>query len=219
MLSLNLDKEDSTPLRLLCLGAHCDDIEIGCGGTLLTLLASGRHLVIDWVVFSSSPTRKLEAENSFHAICGTAEERRIGIADFRNGYFPQEATAIKDFFEDLKKTVEPDLILTHHRGDRHQDHRCIAELTWNTFRNNLILEYEIPKYDGDLGKPNVYLPITDTLRARKIELLCEHFPSQSSKHWFDTDLFTSLMRIRGMESAAPSKFAEAFYGPKISLTL
>ncbi|CAG0939165.1 hypothetical protein GPROT2_00579 [Gammaproteobacteria bacterium] len=201
--------------RLLCIGAHCDDIEIGCGGTVLALLAANPRLVVHWVVFSSGAVRAAEARASAAAFLGAGPHQVI-IKDFRNSYFPSETAAIKPFFEELK-AVEPDLVLTHHRGDFHQDHRVLGELTWNSFRNHLVLEYEIPKYDGDLGRPNVFVPLDDALRLRKVELILRHFPSQQDKQWWSAETFNALMRLRGIECNAPDGHAEAFHGPKISL--
>jgi len=204
--------------RVLCLGAHCDDIEIGCGGTLLTLIEENPKLVVDWVVFASSPIREPEALASANAFLRDAADSTVVIKQFRNGYFPFTGAEIKDFFESLKSLPSPDLILTHQRNDRHQDHRTISDLTWNTFRDHLILEYEIPKYDGDLGQPNVFVPLTEQVWRRKIALTVEHFQSQKERSWFSEDTFRSLMRLRGVECNAPSGHAEAFYGRKLGLT-
>lgn len=204
--------------RLLCIGAHCDDIEIGCGGTVLALLAGNPRLDVEWVVFSSDAAREREARASAADFLRNAANHRVTIHSFRNGYFPSVSADIKDCFEQLKNTVRPDLVLTHHRGDFHQDHRVLGELTWNTFRNHLILEYEIPKYDGDIGRPNVFVPLPDELRARKIELVLRHFASQQDKQWWSAETFNALMRLRGIECNAPAGHAEAFYGAKIELS-
>jgi LmbE family N-acetylglucosaminyl deacetylase len=203
---------------LLCLGAHCDDIEICCGAGLLTLLSANPQLTVHWVVLSSSARRRREAEASAADFLAGASRRQIEINDFRNGFFPYVGSDIKAYMEDLKARVQPDLILCHARGDLHQDHRTVGELAWQTFRNHWILEYEIPKYDGDLGRPNVYIPTTADLCERKIQLILQHFPSQADKHWFTADTFRSLMRLRGIECASPSGYAEAFYGSKLILT-
>jgi LmbE family N-acetylglucosaminyl deacetylase len=203
--------------RLLCLGAHCDDIEIGCGGTVLALLAGNPGLVVDWIVFSSDPVREREARASAQDFLATGASHSVVIRGFRNGHFPSAASDIKDFFEELKSGAPPDLILTHHRGDMHQDHRVLGELTWNTFRNHLVLEYEIPKYDGDLGRPNVYVPLTEAVRRRKVELILRHFASQSTKQWWTASTFEALMRLRGVECNAAEGYAEAFFGPKVAL--
>ena len=199
----------------LFLGAHCDDIEIGCGGTLLHLLAGHPNLCVHWVVFTSNAVRAREAETSADRFLRGAKEKRILIKKFRNGYFPDEWARIKDEFEALKGEVSPDLIFTHHQRDLHQDHRTIAELTWNTFRNHFILEYEIPKYDSDLGSPNFFVPLDAATANQKVRALVEGFPSQSDKHWFREDTFLALMRLRGVQSAANQGFAEAFYAQKI----
>jgi len=209
---------DARPLRrILCLGAHCDDIEIGCGATLLELLAARPGLAVDWVVLSSNPVRRSEAETSAREFLSGAGEVHVDIREFRNGYFPHVAADIKDFFETLKRREPPDLVLTHFRGDRHQDHRTVGELTWNTYRDHWVLEYEIPKYDGDLGRPNCYVPVSAAARERKIDLILEHFASQADKQWFSADTFRALMRLRGIECAAPDGHAEAFHASKLTL--
>jgi LmbE family N-acetylglucosaminyl deacetylase len=205
--------------RLLCIGAHCDDIEIGCGGTVLALLAGNPGLAVDWVVFSSDAVREREARASAADFLGAGHGHRVLVRQFRNGYFPAEAAAIKDFFEELKAGATPDLVLTHHRGDFHQDHRVLGELTWNTFRNHLVLEYEIPKYDGDLGRPNVYVPLTEAVRKRKVASILRHFASQAGKPWWTASTFEALMRLRGVECNAAEGHAEAFFGPKVTLGL
>lgn len=208
------------PLRsLLCVGAHCDDLEIGCGGTVLALLRANPHLHVRWVVFSSTPVRESEARASATAFLSGAREVEIVIKQFRDGYFPFHGASIKDFFEELKRDTRPDLILTHHEADHHQDHRVLAELTWNTFRNHLILGYEIPKYDGDLGQPNVFVPLPESLWRTKIDLILRHFVSQRGQQWFTAETFQGLMRLRGIECNSPSGYAEAFFAPKISLAL
>lgn len=204
---------------MLCIGAHCDDIEIGCGGTILTILARNPGIAVDWVVFSSDDAREREARTSAADFLKQVRDQRILIQKFRNGYFPSVTDTIKDFFEQLKTGNQPDLILTHHRGDFHQDHRVLAELTWNTFRDHLILEYEIPKYDGDLGRPNIYAPLSDDARRRKVELILKHFTSQQGKPWWSAETFNALMRLRGIECNCASGYAEAFFGPKIRLAL
>jgi LmbE family N-acetylglucosaminyl deacetylase len=216
MLALKLLPDGATPLKILCLGSHSDDIEIGCGGTILRLLSCHQNLEVAWVVFSSSKEREREARSSAELFLGQAKQKEIIVTDFRDGFFPFEGTKIKDFFEGLKR-VSPDLILTHNRKDAHQDHRLIAELTWNTFRNHLILEYEIPKYDGDLGQPSVFVPIEAEVCQKKVRYLMDAFESQRSKHWFQKETFLSLMRLRGMECNASSGYAEAFYCRKLVL--
>lgn len=206
-------------LRILCLGAHADDIEIGCGGTILDLLARGIRLEVTWCVLSATPVRAEEARASAAAFLEGAADTRVDVQGFRDGHFPWQASAIKEWFEMLKGLPRPDLILSHTRDDRHQDHREVCALTWNTFRDHLILEYEIPKWDGDLGRPSLYLPIREEALERKIELLHRCFPSQATKPWFDRDTFRGLARLRGLESGSPTRFAEAFFAPKLVLDL
>ncbi|MBM4197404.1 MAG: PIG-L family deacetylase [Gammaproteobacteria bacterium] len=203
--------------RLLCIGAHCDDIEIGCGGTVLTLLEHRPELEIDWVVFSSDAVRAREAAASAADFLGPGSHRRVRVLDYRNGYFPSMVDSIKDYFERLKHDVSPDLVLTHHRGDFHQDHRTLAELSWNTFRNHCILEYEIPKFDGDLGRPNAYVALSDAVMRRKVDLILRHFGSQAGKQWWTASTFEALMRLRGVECNSPGGYAEAFFGQKLLL--
>ncbi|MGB8223259.1 MAG: PIG-L deacetylase family protein [Polyangiales bacterium] len=200
---------------VLCLGAHADDIEIGCGGTILRLTQQNPSLQFHWVVFSAGGDRHAEAASSAEAFLRSCQKRQIDLHSFQDGFFPSNFSNIKQTFEHLKTAVAPDVILTHYASDRHQDHRVVSELTWNTFRSHLILEYEIPKYDGDLGQPNVFVALDEALCDQKIDLLYEHFPTQAGKTWFDRDTFRGLMRLRGVESAAPGRFAEAFYGRKL----
>ncbi|MEM7450514.1 MAG: PIG-L deacetylase family protein [Pseudomonadota bacterium] len=216
MLTLPLSRPDGQPLSVLCLGAHCDDIEIGCGATLLTL-AEQSAINVHWQVFTSTPERRLEAEAGAKAFGSAARELSVEILDFRDGFLPYEGTAVKEAFEALKQRVQPDLIFTHYGRDAHQDHRLVSELTWNTFRNHLVLEYEIPKWDGDLGQPSVFCAVDAETAARKIALLQQTYNSQNQKRWFTDDLFHSLMRIRGMEANAPDNLAEAFFARKLSL--
>jgi len=199
------------PRRLLALGAHCDDIEIGCGGTVLRLARERPDLEVRWVVFCSTPERAREARASAGAFLQGVAKAEVMVCDHRDGYLPHSGAAVKDQFEALKGEHSPDLILTHYRHDLHQDHRLVSELTWNTWRNHLILEYEIPKYDGDLGAPNFFSPLPAVTLEKKIALLLEHFPTQAGKPWFTADLFRALARIRGMECVAPDDLAEAFY--------
>ncbi len=199
------------PLRVLALGAHADDIEIGCGGTLLRLAAQRRSLEIAWVVFCATPERASEARASAEAFLQGVEKRRVVVRDYRDGFLPYAGVAVKDEFEALKREFTPDLVFTHYRDDRHQDHRLVSELTWNTWRDHLVLEYEIPKYDGDFGSPNFFSPLPAATLDRKIALVLEHFRSQAQKHWFASDLLKAVARIRGMECVAPEGLAEAFY--------
>jgi LmbE family N-acetylglucosaminyl deacetylase len=217
MLPLNLPLDPAAPLTLLCLGAHCDDIEIGCGGTVLHLLSARPNLHVVWVVFSSPGEREREARTSASLFLQAAREKNIIVKKFRDGFFPYQGTDIKEFFEELKKDVAPDLIFTHYRDDRHQDHHTISDLTWNTWRRHLILEYEIPKYDGDLGTPNCFVPLTKDICARKIKTICDVFKTESNKAWMTEDTFQAILRLRGVECAAPDKYAEAFYCRKFAL--
>lgn len=204
------------PLRtVLCLGAHSDDIEIGCGATLLALLQQHPRLRVIWVVFSAEAPRDDEARRSARDFLAGGAHHEIRIHSFRTSFFPHQGEAIKECVERLKDEFSPDLVFTHFRDDRHQDHRLLSDLAWNAFRHHLILEYEIPKYDGDLGAPNVFVPVPVELVERKIQLLLRHFETQNNKHWFSADLFRGLLRIRGMESGA--QYAEAFYGRKMTL--
>jgi LmbE family N-acetylglucosaminyl deacetylase len=203
--------------RILCLGAHSDDIEIGMGGTLLTLAEQIPDLEICWVVFSAPGSRAEEAGRSADDFLGNVARKEVRIGSFRESYFPSEWPSIKDWFEEIKAKFQPEVVFTHYRDDRHQDHRVLSDLAWNTFRNHLILEYEIVKYDGDLGHPNVFVPLSEQLCTRKIALLLKHFGTQSTKHWFTGDTFEALHRIRGVECASASGRAEAFYCRKIVL--
>lgn len=203
---------DAAPLRtVLCLGAHCDDVEIGCGGAVLRLIEDHPDLAVHWVVFSGTPLRREEARRAAEQALAGTRQRQITLHEFSDGFFPYVGADIKRSFEQLKQDVQPDLIFTHYRGDLHQDHRLINELTWNTFRNHLILEYEIPKYDGDLGTPGVFVPLPPRLCDRKIDIILDCYESQRAKHWFRRDLFMAILRLRGMEANAPSGLAEAFY--------
>jgi LmbE family N-acetylglucosaminyl deacetylase len=213
MLTLNFPGTQD-PLVVLCLGAHSDDIEIGCGGTLLYLQTICPHLRFHWVVLSAAGVRRQEAvkgADRFVAKC----KKDVVLKEFRDGFLPYDGAEVKKFFEDLKSQFDPDLIFTHWQGDAHQDHRLVSELTWNTFRNHFILEYEIPKYDGDMGRPNVFFPLQANLCETKVNHLFEAFESQQSKPWFDREVFRGLMRIRGMECNSPSGYAEAFYARKL----
>jgi LmbE family N-acetylglucosaminyl deacetylase len=203
--------------NILCLGAHSDDIEIGCGGTILKLLKRNRNLVFHWVVFSANEKRKEEALASALALLKPAKKAEVIIHPFRDGYFPYAGAEIKDAFESLKKSFSPDLIFAPRRSDQHQDHRIVSELAWNTFRDHLILEYEIVKYDGDLSSPNVFVHLEEETCREKARHIAEHFGSQSGNHWFDEETFLSLPRIRGVESNAPAGYAEAFHCRKMVL--
>jgi LmbE family N-acetylglucosaminyl deacetylase len=209
MLSLSLPP-DRAPIRILCLGAHSDDIEIGCGATLLTLLST-REAEVLWVVFSAAELRAREARHSARLFLKDARRATVALRTFRDGFFPYIGGEIKEYFEELSRQFSPDLIFTHYRHDRHQDHRVISDLAWNTFRDHLIVEYEIPKYDGDLGVPNLFVPVDRACAHRKVRHLRSAFASQQNRHWFTDDTFLGLMRLRGLESRAPHGFAEAFY--------
>jgi LmbE family N-acetylglucosaminyl deacetylase len=217
VLGLSFRRDASEPLRLLTLGAHADDIEIGCGGTILRLVAEHPGLSVDWVVLSGEGERGGEAADSAAAFLQGAGESRIEVERFRDGFFPYDGAGVKRFFERLKSRVSPDLILAPRLEDRHQDHRLVAELAWNTFRDHVILEYEIPKYEGDLGQPSLYVPLAPQQAERKLELLSKHFPSQTDRSWFSDDSFLAILRLRGIESNAPSGLAEAFGARKLVL--
>jgi LmbE family N-acetylglucosaminyl deacetylase len=216
MLGLRLsDASLEGPLRVLVIGAHADDIEIGCGGTLLRLAESYPSAEILWVVLTGDGRRAEEARNSAGDFSGGFAESRVVLGGFRDGFLPYSGEVVKAFFEELKAEIEPDVIFTHQRADLHQDHRLACELTWNTWRNHLIFEYEIPKYDGDLGSPNAFVHLDGGIVTRKVDLLLAHFGSQLDRRWFTDDLFRSLLRVRGMESNSPTGQAEAFYCRKL----
>jgi len=215
MLNFGLKVPADRPLNVLCLGCHSDDIEIGCGGTILKLVRTYPATAITWVVLSAGGEREHEARRSATSFLTGAALTRIVTREFRDGFLPYIGEQVKDFFEQLKRECAPDVIFTHYRGDLHQDHRLVCELTWNTFRNHLILEYEIFKYDGDLGAPNIFVTLDEDLCRAKIGLLMEHFATQRSKHWFTEDTFWALLRLRGVEAASPTRYAEAFYGRKL----
>lgn len=204
----------ANPLTVLCLGAHSDDLEIGCAGTILTL-AAARRIDVRWVVFGCYGERAAEATDSATTLLSGVPSKRIDVYQFRDGFFPYVGAEIKDVFERVKSEISPDLILAHTSHDRHQDHRLINELTWNTFRDHLIYEYEIPKYDGDLGSPNTFVRLSDEVVDRKIRHLMDAFPTQRSRRWYDEETFRGLMRLRGVECA--SRYAEAFYVRKTVL--
>ncbi|MGH6895138.1 MAG: PIG-L deacetylase family protein [Geminicoccaceae bacterium] len=216
MRALHLARPNET-LSVLCLGAHADDIEIGAGGTILNWIASGVRLEVDWCVLSALGPRAAEAEASAAAFVAGAVSSRIRLARFEDGFFPYHGHEIKAWLDALKLEVDPDVVLTHRRNDAHQDHREICQLTWNLFRDHLILEYEIPKWDGDLDRPNVYMPLGAAVLERKIELLLDHFGTQRSKDWFDAETFAGLARLRGMECRALERYAEAFVMRKATL--
>ncbi|CCF00171.1 LmbE-like protein, hypothetical protein (plasmid) [Sinorhizobium fredii HH103] len=197
-------------LSVLCLGAHSDDIEIGAGGTILSLIALGVRLNVNWCVLSGGRQRAAEAGASAEAFLEGAQSSNVDVAEFDDSYFPSQSRDIKRWLIDVRARFRPDVVFTHARLDAHQDHREVNKLTWNVFRDHLVLEYEIPKWDGDLGQPNAYSPLTTEIMERKIALLHEHFGTQRSKDWFDRETFAGLARLRGMECRAPEHFAEAF---------
>ena len=201
----------------LFIGAHCDDIEIGAGGTVLELLRHHPDALVHWVVLSSGTERAKEARQAAKLMLRGVKNATVEVLDFRGSYFPTEAPLIKDFFEGLKARVSPDVIFAHYRDDLHQDHRIVGELVWNTFRNHMVLEYEIPKYDGGLGSPSVFVPISAANVKRKVDVLMKVFKTQHSRSWFTPETFTALMRLRGIECNAPSGYAEAFYARKLVL--
>jgi LmbE family N-acetylglucosaminyl deacetylase len=217
MLTFKAPAPDGRPLEVLCLGAHADDIEIGAGGTVLRILADVPDARFHWVVFSASGARGEEARTSAEAFLAGARNPRIVLKDFRDGFFPYVGYDVKEAFEALATEVEPDIVLTHCRGDLHQDHRLINELTWNTFRDHLILEYEIFKYDADLGQPNLFVYLDEATCQKKADLIWTHFASQRKKPWFTKENMYSLLRLRGVESRAPSGLAEAFHCRKVVL--
>jgi LmbE family N-acetylglucosaminyl deacetylase len=204
--------------RILCLGAHCDDIDIGCGGTLLALSAANPELTIDWIVFTGSPTREAETEEAVADLLADVEVN-LSFMSFSDGDLPGSLTAVKSAFRKLTEIPQPDLVFTHYRGDLHQDHRVIGELTWQTFRDHVIWEYEIPKYDGDIGRPNIYVPLDDATMDRKIAVLLDRYVSQRSKPWFSAETFRALGRLRGIEAGLRAGFAEAFYSSKTVIDL
>jgi len=219
MYTVSLPATKGSGLRVLCVGAHADDIEIGCGGLLLRLIENVGNVEVDWIVFSARVKRQQEARRSAAWFLKGARRKRVITKHFRDGFFPYQGAQIKRVFERLKRNPAPDLVLTHYREDRHQDHRLLSDLTWNTFRDHWILEYEIPKFDGDLGAPNFFEPLDKARCVRKVEYLEKAFGSQRDKHWFKADTFLGLMRLRGMECRAPGGYAEAFYSRKTALRM
>jgi LmbE family N-acetylglucosaminyl deacetylase len=218
MLNVTLRAIGDAPLRVLCLGSHSDDVEIGCGGTLLKLIAERERVEVTWVVFSAKEQRGIEARASAETFLAGAHHA-VEIKAFRDGFFPYVGYEVKEYFEQLKPRCSPDVIFTHYRNDRHQDHRLISDLTWNTFRDHLILEYEIPKYDGDLGSPNVFVHLDEKTSRRKVQNIIDVFQTQHNRHWFTDDTFLSLLRLRGVESGAPGGYAEGFYCRKAVIGL
>src|SRR5947207_8107730 len=215
MISCNLNRVK----RVLCLGAHSDDIEIGCGGTVLQMLEQSKSLEFYWLVLCANPERTMEAKRSASAFLVRARKKTIVVKPFRDGFLPYLGSPVKQCFEELKKVFTPDIIFTHCRRDLHQDHRLVCELTWNTFRDHFILEYEVPKYDADLRSPNLFVSVSDEMCGQKIARLLELFESQRERRWFTEDVFRSVLRLRGMECNSPTRYAEAFYCRKIVATL
>lgn len=216
MIHLSLELPKDRPLKILCLGAHSDDIEIGCGGTILRLAEQYPNCEFHWVVFNAAGVREAEARRAAGLFAGSRLKGPI-LKTFQDGFLPYIGAQVKEVFESELKQTSPDLIFTHNGNDAHQDHRLLSELTWNTFRNHLILEYEIPKYDGDMGRPSVFVALSAEISERKAKYLMDAFVSQTSKRWFAKELFISIMRLRGMECNSESGYAEAFYCRKISL--
>jgi LmbE family N-acetylglucosaminyl deacetylase len=217
MLNLKLSKDKHSPLKILCLGAHSDDIEIGCGGSILRILSENSNTEVHWIVFAASGERGAEATLSAEHFLAGAGWKKIVTKEFQDSFFPYIGGEIKQYFETIKKEMKPDLIFTHYRDDLHQDHRLLSELTWNTFRKHLILEYEVIKYDGDLGSPNFFIPLDENKSRKKVDTIFKCFKTQGPRSWFTEDVFFSMMRIRGVECNAPEKYAEAFYCRKMIL--
>jgi LmbE family N-acetylglucosaminyl deacetylase len=215
MLKVNLARKKESSYKIMCLGAHCDDIEIGCGGTILKLIKDDPDIEFYWVILSANQRRAREAYESADVFLEHAGEKNIIVENFRDGFFPYIGLEIKEFFEQLKQQLSPDLVFTHYRNDLHQDHRLVSDLTWNTFRDHLILEYEIPKYDGDLGSPNFFVHVDEATCRRKTKYILDSFRTQVENQWFSEDTFMSIMRLRGIESNARDKYAEAFYCRKM----
>jgi LmbE family N-acetylglucosaminyl deacetylase len=207
-----------TKTDLLVIGAHPDDIEIGCGGSILRWVQEQRIARVTWIVLSGAGEREVEARRSAGAFLSGVADVTVRVEGFQDGYFPYDGRAIKDVFEEVKASTAPDLILTHDRNDRHQDHRLVGELTWQSFRDHLILEFEIPKFDGELGEPNMYVELPDWAQAQKVRLLRDMFPSQVERHWFSDETFAGLARLRGVECRSPTGYAEAFRGRKIMVS-
>jgi len=217
MIQLSLEGAERGGLKILCLGSHSDDIEIGCGGTILRLAEQYPDSAFYWVVFSATGIRATEAQCAAVRFTSSAHLAELVLKTFPDGFLPFVGSEVKAAFEELKREISPDLIFTHNRKDAHQDHRIVGELTWNTFRDHFILEYEIPKYDGDLGQPGFFVPLQPEIYRQKVQFVMDTFQSQHSKHWFQPETFLSLMRLRGIECNAPSGYAEAFYCRKMVL--
>jgi len=215
MLKVKFDNA-KIPLEVLCIGSHSDDIEIGCGGSILRLLREHSDVSVTWIVLAGGGQRSMEAAGAAEEFLKGATKSQIDIKDFKDGFFPYDGKAIKLYFESLKETFSPDIVFTHYRNDLHQDHRLVSDLTWNTFRDHVILEYEIIKYDGDIGSPNFFIHLDESICSKKIEILMKHHASQAHKDWFTQDTFWSVMRLRGIEGRAVEKYAEGFHVRKIA---
>ncbi len=203
--------------RILCVGAHCDDIEIGCSGALQVLLKRRPNAVVDWVVLSGTPERRKEARDSMMRLIRPRQRGVLQFGDFPDGQFPAHYGPIKELFESLKQLPAPQLVFCHERSDRHQDHRFVNEMVWNTFRDHLVLEYEVPKWDGGLGEPNLYVPVSAQQLRAKVKHLLAAYASQRRRDWFTSETFVALARLRGIECRAPGGYAEAFYLRKARL--
>ena len=216
MIELPLRRDPDAPTQILCLGAHSDDIEIGCGGTILKWTAACSKVSVRWIVFSADGAeRGSEARAGADRFLERAAAKSIAVERFRESFFPYSGADIKEYFERIKTGPVPDVVFTHYRFDLHQDHKLVSDLTWNTFRDSLILEYEVPKWDGDLGTPNCYVALDEDLAERKLRAICDTFRSQSARQWFGADTFRALMRLRGIEANAG--YAEAFYARKLAI--
>jgi len=218
LLALKLLPSAGKALDILCIGAHCDDIEIGCGATILSLQAQNPRCRFHWFILTSTPQRRIEAMEAVEALVEAPARGEIRILALRDGFLPAHVAEVKDEFEQVKRSTNVDLILTHHGQDRHQDHELASRVTWQTFRDHMIWEYEIPKYDGDLLTPNLYVPLPSERVARKLEVITRAFRSQQTKSWFKRENLEALMRLRGLESRAPSGYSEAFHCRKLLCT-
>ena len=219
MLDLSLNLPTSRQPLVLCIGAHCDDVEVGCAGTLLSLAKSRKDTRFVWAVFSGEQSRQIETRKSAQSLFPDNTQVELRLHDFPDGRLPYIGVPVKDAMEKLRAEVEPDLVLSHWSRDHHQDHRFLSELTWNTFRNHLILEYEIPKYDGDLGRPNLFVNLEPDIREQKIAHILRSYPSQSNREWFNRETFDAILRLRGIECRAESGYAEAFFSRKLPIQL
>ena len=215
MLGLTLATSSNSALEILCIGAHCDDIEIGCGGTVIVLQQRYPRCKLHLLVLTSTASRRQEAEAAAKALIKVSARGEMRICEFQDGLLPAHLSEVKAEFERMKKAIAPGLVLTHHGLDRHQDHRLVSDITWQTFRDHMIWEYEIPKFDGDLVTPNMYVPLSSALAQRKINLIMRAFSSQHAKPWFKAENLEAMMRLRGLESRAASGYAEGFHCRKL----